>query len=284
MCNLNRGLVLICTWLMILFVAAQALGSSAGIKRHYLIGLQLYTVRDDCAKDFPGTLKAVAQMGYSGVEFAGYYGRSARELRSMLAEDHLNCYGTHITLDALLGDEFDKTVAFNQELGNRMLVIPWLPPERMNSRAAILATAELFNRLARKLAPYNIVLAYHNHMTEFKPVEGELPWDTFFSHTDPRVAIEFDTGNALEAGAQAAPFLAKYPGRVLSVHVKDYSASKPQALLGEGDENWSEVLPLIKGRAGTRWFIIEQETYPFPPLACAEKCLHTFEKMLDRRS
>jgi sugar phosphate isomerase/epimerase len=248
-----------------------------------MIGLQLYTVRDDCAKDLPGVLKAVGKMGYSGVEFAGYYGRSAQELRKMLDEDGLKCYGTHIPLDTLLGDNFEKTVEFNKVLGNKMLVVPWIPEERRNTRAALLKTTKLFSEIAKKLKPHGMYLGYHNHMDEFKPVDGELPWYTFFGNTSKQVIIQFDTGNAMEAGAQAAPFLAKYPGRVLSVHVKDYSASNPKALLGEGDVHWNEVMPLITGKAGTRWFIIEQETYPYPPLECAERNLRTFEKMLKNK-
>src|SRR5271165_6373891 len=81
-----------------LFAAGGRINAS-GRGGHYLIGLQLYTVRDDCAKDFPGVLKAVAKMGFSGVEFAGYYGRSAEELRQMLDDDNLKCYGSHVTLD-----------------------------------------------------------------------------------------------------------------------------------------------------------------------------------------
>src|SRR5690348_9189172 len=102
----------------LLSLSAQALSAKG---RQYLIGLQLYTVRDACAKDFPGTLKAVAQIGFSGVEFAGYYGRSAQELRKMLDEDHLKCYGSHVPLDDLLGDKFDKTVEFNKVLGNKLI-------------------------------------------------------------------------------------------------------------------------------------------------------------------
>jgi sugar phosphate isomerase/epimerase len=248
--------------------------------RHYLIGLQLYTVRDDCAKDFPGTLKAVAQMGFSGVEFAGYYGRTAEQLKAMLDEDHLKCYGTHIGLDALMGDNFDKTVAFNKVLGNKLLVIPGFPQERTSSKEAWIGTAKLCSELAKKLAKYGMVLGYHNHEMEFKPLDGELPWNTFFDNADRQVAIQFDIGNAMEAGAQAAPYLTKFPGRVISVHVKDFSSTNPNALLGEGDEHWNEVIPILKAKNGPRWFIIEQETYPFPSLVCAEKCLRTFEKML----
>lgn len=283
MANLGRiwvSLIAVALACAISPIRAKAVSGANAKPARYLIGLQLYTVRDDCAKDFPGVLKAVAKMGFSGVEFAGYYGRTAQELRKMLDDDHLKCYGTHISLDSLLGDNFEKTVEFNKVLGNKLLVVPSLPTERRNSRAALIETGKIFNEIAKKLEPYGMILGYHNHMDEFKPMEGELPWDTFFANTDRRVAIQFDIGNALHGGVQAAPFLSKYPGRVVSVHVKDYSATNPNAMLGEGDENWKDVLPILKGKTGPRWFIIEQEDYPFPPLECAEKCLRNFERML----
>jgi sugar phosphate isomerase/epimerase len=264
-------------------LVAQASATSGWVKkRQYLIGLQLYTVRDDCARDFPGTLKAVAKMGFSGVEFAGYYGRTAEELRKMLDEDGLKCYGTHISLDSLLEENFDKTVAFNKILGNRLLVIPGFPQERVSTRAGWIDTAKVCSAIADKLAKYHMILGYHNHSVEFRPLDGELPWDTFFNNADKKVAIQFDTGNALEAGVQAAPYLTKFPGRVISVHVKDFSSTNHEALLGEGDEQWDKVIPILKGKNGPHWLIIEQETYPIPPLQCAEKCLHTLQKMLSQ--
>lgn len=244
------------------------------------IGLQLYSVRDDCARDLPGVLKAVAKMGYQGVEFAGYYGRSAEELRKLLDENGLQCCGTHIGLDSLLGDNFEKTVQFNKTLGNRFLIVPGLPAERTASRQAWLETARIFNEISRKLEPHGMYVGYHNHTEEFKPLDGELPWDTFFGNTDRRVVMQFDTGNALAGGAEAAPFLRKYPGRALTVHIKEHSATNPKALLGEGDVNWKEILPLLRGPARTQWYIIEQESYAYPPLECVEKCLRNFEKMV----
>jgi len=270
--------VLIAAALMPTPAKAETIGK--GKVAPILIGLQLYTVRDDCAKDFPGVLKAVAKMGYSGVEFAGYYGRSAQELKQMLDDDHLTCYGSHITLADLQPDKFDQTVAFNKVLGNKLLVIPWIPTEMRNTKEALIKTGKVFNDLAKRLQQQGLMLAYHNHEDEFKVVDGEMPWYTFFGNTDRDVKIQFDIGNALEGGVQAAPFLLKYPKRVISVHVKDFSKTNPKALLGEGDENWSEVLPILKTKARPRWFIIEQETYPFPPLVCAEKCLRNFEKMM----
>lgn len=247
-----------------------------------LIGLQLYTVRDDCAKDLPGVLAEVSRMGYSGVEFAGYYGRSASELRKMLDDNHLSCYGSHVPLDDLLGDKFDKTVAFNQTLGNKLITIPWVAEERRNTRQGILATATLFNELAEKLEQHKIMLAYHDHAGDFKTVDGDLEWNTLFANTSRDVKIQFDIGNALQGGQQAAPFLTKYPGRFVSAHVKDFSASNPKALLGEGDEDWKTVIPILKGKNGPRWFIIEQEAGSIPPMAYAEKCLRNFEHLLQQ--
>jgi sugar phosphate isomerase/epimerase len=243
------------------------------------IGLQLYSVRDDCAKDLPGLLSAVAKMGYTGVEFAGYHGRSAAELRRMLDENKLKCYGTHLDLNALLGDNFDKTVEFCRVLGCKFLVVPWLPVERRNSKQTILETAQLFGEIAKKLELHGMLLGWHNEDYEWQQVDGETIWETFWSHADKRVAMQFDTGNAMEAGVQAAPFLEKYPYRVLSVHVKDHSSTNKSALLGEGDEHWNEVIPLLKGNPAIRWFIIEQESYGAPPLVCVEKCLRNFEQL-----
>lgn len=245
-----------------------------------MVGLQLYTVRADCAKDFPGVLKAVAKMGYTGVEFAGYFGRSAPELRKMLDDDGLACYGSHISWADLQGDRFDETVAFNQTLGNKLLVVPWIPADMRNSKAAWVQTAKLFNELGKKLESKGMMLAYHNHEDEFKVVDGEMPWYTFFGNSDRHVWIQFDIGNALQGGVQAAPFLLKYPRRVISVHVKDFSSTNPKALLGEGDENWKEVIHILKHQARPHWFIIEQETYPFPPLQCAQQCLKNFAKLM----
>jgi len=270
--------------LCLLFVqslSAQTLKDRKG--KPLQVGLQLYSVRADCAKDLPGVLKAVAQMGYTGVEFAGYHGRSAEELRKLLAENKLKCYGTHLDLNALLGDNFDKTVAFCKGLGCKFLVVPWLPEERRNSKQAVLATAQLFGEIARKLEPLGMTLAWHNENYEFKPVEGssqgETIWDIFWANADKHVAMQFDIGNAMDAGVQAAPYLSKYPDRVLSVHVKDHSTTNPNALLGEGDEHWNEVMPLLKNKIAARCFIIEQESYGEPPMVCVEKCLRNFEKL-----
>ena len=109
------------------------------------IAVQLYSVRGDCEKDLPSVLAAVKKMGYVGVEFAGYYGRTAAELKQLLSDNGLQVAGTHIGLDTLLGDELEKTVEFNQTIGNKFLIVPGFAENRRNSRAAWLDTAHVMN-------------------------------------------------------------------------------------------------------------------------------------------
>ncbi len=239
------------------------------------IALQLYSVRHDCERDLVSTLKAVAEMGYDGVEFAGYYGRSAAELRKILDDLGLRVAGTHIGLNTLMGDNLAATVKFNRVLGNRFLIVPGLPEERRNSRAAWLETARIFNAIAEKLATEGMVTGYHNHHIEFTLMDGELPWDTFFGNTRRDVVMQIDLGNALHGNADPIPFIERYPGRALTVHLKEYSKTNDLALIGEGQVRWNDVFRLCETIGNTQWYIVEQESYAFAPLECVRRCIQT---------
>jgi sugar phosphate isomerase/epimerase len=243
------------------------------------IGLQLYSVRDDAARDLPGVLAAVAKMGYVGVEFAGYYGHSAQDVKKMLDDNSLKCCGGHIGIDLLLGDKLSSTIEFQRTLGNQYLIVPGLPSERNSSKAAWLETASVMNGIAEQLEPHNMRTGYHNHHTEFSQMEGELPWDIFFGNTSPKVIMQFDTGNAMHGGAEAGPFLRRYPGRAATVHLKEFSATNNNALIGEGDVKWTEIFELCENVGGTEWYIVEQESYAFPPLECVDRCLKNLKGM-----
>ena len=248
-------------------------------KKKIPIGVQLYSVRDDCKKDLPGVLKAIANMGYDGVEFAGYHGRSAKELRTMLDDNGLKCCGTHTAMGTLLDDNFQRTVDFNKGIGNKYLIVPWLSEDEHKTKKAWLDRAALFNDLDEKARKQGMQVGYHNHMHEFKPINGELPWDIFFGNTNKDVIMQFDTGNALHGGGDPLPFLKNYPGRAVTVHVKEYSATNPKALVGEGDINWKELFEVCETVGGTKWYIVEQEQYPYPPLESIERCLNNMRKM-----
>ncbi len=243
------------------------------------IGLQLYSVREECARDLPGVLSEVARMGYAGVEFAGYHGRSAEELRRMLDDNGLECCGTHAKFDTILPGNIEETIAFNAVLKNRFLIVPSIPEDRRGSRQAWLEVARIFNAAADAARNHGTVVGYHNHSFEFQPLDGEMPWDTFFGNTRQDIVMQLDTGNALHGAADPVPFLQRYPGRALTVHLKEYSATNDQALIGEGDVRWDEVFALCEGIGGTEWYIVEQESYAHPPLECVDLCLQRLRAM-----
>ena len=240
--------------------------------------LQLYSVRNECAKDLDGTVAAVAKMGYKAVEFAGYYGRDAKTLRKLLDDLGLKCCGTHIGLDTLLDDNLPKTVEFNLTLGNPFLIVPSLPGNYTKSRQSWQEAADLFGELADKVKPHGMRVGYHNHNIEFKPLDGEVPWDTFFNRAKKEVVIQFDTGNGVAAGGDPVLYLKKKPGRVASVHVKPYSKAKPNALIGDDELPWKEIFHICETTAGVEWYIIEYERDAYPPLVSVEKTLEVMRR------
>lgn len=247
------------------------------------VALQLYSVREDCTRDLPSTLEAVTNMGYEGVEFAGYYGRSVEELRNMLDDLGLKVVGTHIQIGTLLGDELKKTVESNKTLGNRFLIVPALPKERMISKATWLETARLMNEIAGKVKPEGMRVGYHNHWVEFQPIEEEMPFDIFFGATVPDVVMQFDTGNAMRGGANREGLLEivkRYPGRVVTVHLKEYSSKKEGVVIGEGEVEWKRFFKICETIGGTKWYIVEQETCAYPPLECVRRSLNNLRGML----
>lgn len=248
-------------------------------RRRFPIGLQLYSVREDCKRDLPGTIAAVAKMGYKGVEFAGYYDRTAGQLRNMLDDNGLVCCGTHTAIDTLLKDNLARTIEFNKTLGNKYLIVPGLPEKYRTSHQAWLDTAKLFNELAEKVKPHEMLVGYHNHSIEFTAMDGELPWDTFYGNTRKDVVMQIDVGNAIHGGADPLPYLYKYPGRAITVHVKEFSETNKKALVGEGDVNWKAFFALCKAVGQTEWYIVEQESYAYPPLECVQRCLRNLRKM-----
>lgn len=248
------------------------------------IGLQLFSIREDCARDLPGTLKAVAGMGYEGVEFAGYYGRSAQELRELLGKFGLEPAGTHIGIDALRDLNIDETVRFSRELGLKYLIVPWLPEDMRNSREAWLKTARFFNLVAERLKREGMFAGYHNHTEEFRRFDGETGWEIFAKATVPEVVLQLDVGNAMHGGVtmdQILDFIRRFPGRTKTIHLKEFSRRDPTAILGEGEVRWAELLSVCMKVGGTEWFIVEQESYKYPPLKCVELCLKNLQKILE---
>jgi len=110
-------------------------------------------------------------------------------------------------------------------------------------------------------------------------MDGELPWDTFFGNTRENVVMQLDVGNACRGGAEPTEVLQRYPGRAVTVHLKEYSQASPEALIGEGEVRWDDVFRLCETIGGTEWYIVEQESYAYPPLECVDRCLQALRAM-----
>ncbi len=233
------------------------------------VALQLYSLRKECAKDLPGMLAAVAKIGFRGVEFAGYHGRTAKELRKLLDDDGLVCCGTHTGLDTLLGDAWAKTLEFNQTLGNKFLIVPSLPHARVATAQACRDTAKLFNELAAKGKTCGMRVGYHAHGGDFKKIDGETIWDLLFGNTGADVVMQLDTGNCLDGGGDPVAMLKKYPGRAVTIHLKEHGGPKAAAI-GEGVVPWQQVFEVCETTGGTEWYIVEHEVGSDPLKSLAD--------------
>ena len=243
------------------------------------IGLQLYSVRHACQEDLPRVLEAVGQMGYQGVEFAGYYDRNAADLRKLLDQNGLECCGTHISLDALAGDALKGTVEFNQTLGNRFLIVSWMPPSYAESVQSIKDTAKVYNELAEKVKGLGMRVGYHAHGGDFKKVEGEFAWNLLFENTSPEVVMQLDLGNCIEGGGDPIAILKRFPGRSGTIHLKE-SGGPPEAVVGEGEVDWPTVFEICRTTGGTEWYIVEHERPAGDPLDNVKRCLQNVRKIL----
>jgi sugar phosphate isomerase/epimerase len=251
------------------------------------IALQLYSVRHDLDADLHGTLRAVAEMGYEGVEFAGAPKHEAAELKSVLDEFGLVCCGWHTPFALVQDDQLEATIAFNQVLDNPNVIVPGIPEHLRRTREDWLKLADLFNELAARLAVHGMRTGYHNHHVEFAPLGGELPWDTFIGNTGKGVIMQLDTGNAIYGGGDVISILERYPGRAGTVHLKPYSTVAGRddphqgfrPVIGDDDTPWEQVFALCETAGGTEWYIVEYESDAYPPLEAVRLCLENLKAM-----
>lgn len=224
------------------------------------VGVQLYSVREQCGKDLPGTLGAVAKIGFKGVEFAGYHKRSAKELRQMLDDLGLVACGTHTPYESILADKLAGTIEFNRTLGNNFLIVPSMTGK---TRQEWLDKAKLFNVLADQVKTHGMFVGYHAHAHDFKKIEGESAWDIFFGNTTAEVIMQLDTSNCCEGGADPVAVLKKYPGRAKTIHIKA-NGGGPEAVFGEDKVDWKGVFEFCEGKGGTQWYVVEHESSKDP--------------------
>ncbi len=249
-------------------------GSKGGQAKKIPLGLQLYSLREQCRTDLPGMLAAVSKIGYKGVEFAGYHDRTAPQLRKMLDDNGLVACGTHTPYETVLGDKLKATIEFNRVLGNRFLIVPWMEGK---SKQEWLDKAKLFNELADKVKPEGMWIGYHAHAHDFEKFDGISAWDLFFGNTKPEVIMQLDTANCCDGKADPVAVLKQYPGRARTIHIKAYGGG-PDAVIGEDAIHWPEVFALCETQGRTEWYILEHESGK-DPLDAVRRSFEALKKM-----
>lgn len=243
------------------------------------VALQLYTVRQDVEKDLPGTLRKVAELGYTGVEFAGYGQRKASELKSLLADLNLRPAGGHVPIDRLEKD-LDAIVQFSLELQNRYIVCPWIPSDRRKDKSDWLTIAELFNSIGEKCTRSGLTFCYHNHSFEFQKFGDECALDLLFGATDANfVKFEPDTYWIKHGGLDPAEYIKRYAGRCPLIHLKDMADDEKRSFaeIGRGILDWDTIFEAAEA-AGAEWYIVEQDTCPGPPIESARSSFENLTK------
>src|SRR2546430_7281507 len=229
------------------------------------IGLQLYTIGGDMRKDPAGSLAKVAQLGFKGVEFAGYPSQDAKEVRKMLDDNGLKCCGSHTGINTLKGDNFAKTVEFAKIIGNTRLIAPSLFGRFSNDaekdKKMIEEMADAMSEIADKLKPEGLRTGFHCHPGEFKKIGDSTVWDIFFTRAKKEVIMQCDLGHMGSAGVDPVAYLTKYPGRASTVHVKPSAKKKRGGLVGDSDDtlNWPEIFKACETVGGTEWYIVEYD-------------------------
>jgi sugar phosphate isomerase/epimerase len=251
------------------------------------IGLELYSVREELAKDAMGTVRAVAAMGYEVVEFyAPYYQWTpayAREMRKLLDELNVRCLSTHNSRNALEADGLKKAIELNQILGSKSLVLAY--PGQPKSQDDWKQVAALVTQVAGALEPLGMRAGYHNHQAEFIEREGFLPMPLLAANTPKSVTLQFDVGTCMEAGYDPVAWIKANPGRIRSLHLKDWGAGAERGykvLFGEGDTPWKAVLDAAEQVGGAEYYLIEQEGSRLSAMETVRQCLANFRKVRPR--
>ena len=244
------------------------------------LGVQLYVLRDMLAKDFDGTLAQVAKLGIKNVEFAGFYERTAKQVRASLASKGLSATGAHCLLASMSDDEVHHTIDFCHEVGMPYMIaaVPSIKPNASGKSSGnpfehidiedFRWSADRFNTIGRQVREAGMRFAYHNHNIEARKYGNVVAFDEIIRITDPSVvALEFDTGNFIAGGGDPYPYLTKYPHRFELAHVKEWGGPFTPTLtsnfpkyadFGKGSTDWKKMVTSLQ-KAGVKQILIEQD-------------------------
>lgn len=259
-------------------------------RKKYPIGIELYAVRGELTKDLPGTLRTIAKMGYEVVEFYSPYFAwkfpYAKEVRTMIDDLGLRCYSTHNGAASMTpGETMDRAIELNQILGSRIIVLA-SPPRGVTGVDGWKKVCEQFTAASEKFAPHGLAAGFHNHATEWVKLDGEQRiMDVIAANTPKEFVLQLDVGTCVQAGADPVAWIKANPGRIRSVHLKDWAPGTREeekayrVLFAEGVTPWKELCAAAESVGGVEFYLMEQEGSRYSEFETAERCLATWKTM-----
>lgn len=268
--------------------AGKAVPANSRAKK-YPIGLELYSVRDELARDLPNTLRTVAKMGYEVVEFyAPYFSWEipyAKEVRTLMDDLGLRCYSTHNNIDSFTpGGTLDKAIELNQILGTHFLILASEP----GGTEGLEGWKKLCDQLtaaAAQLKPHGLSAGFHNHQAEWAKLDGDSRIMDFIAANTPKeFVLQLDVGTCVEAGADPVAWVKANPGRIKIAHLKEWAPGRSadeksyRVLFGEGVAPWKEITAALESVGGVEFYLLEQEGSRYSEFETAQRCLDAWKK------
>lgn len=246
------------------------------------LSVQLYSVRDETAKDFAGTMKSLAKIGFAGVELAGFGNlKTAGDVKKACDDAGVVVSGMHVALDRLekeLPAVIEESLLFNKAA----VICPWLGEHQRKNEADYRKLGLTLTKVGETLRPHGIDVAYHNHAFEFVKFDGRYALDILFEETSPHIVkAEIDVYWVQHGGLDPAAYITKYANRTPLVHLKDMARGdeKRFAPVGTGILDFPKILKACEN-AGVKWGIVEQDNcYDLPPLEAMKIAFDNLQKM-----
>jgi sugar phosphate isomerase/epimerase len=273
--------------------AAEGAKPAAAGKKRLPIGIELYAVRGELTKNLPGTLEEVAKIGYEVVEFYAPYFQwtpiYAKEVRQRLDDLGLRCHSTHNHLISFTpGDGMSRAIELNQILGARHLVLSSAGREPRGADAWK-KLCEQLTTATNELLPHGLTAGFHNHQTEWVKIDGDLRiMDVIAANTPKEFVLQLDVGTCMEAGADPVAWIRANPGRIKSVHLKDWAPGTKEeekgyrVLFGEGVSPWTEIITAAESVGGVEFYLMEQEGSRYAEFDTARRCLAAWNALREK--
>jgi sugar phosphate isomerase/epimerase len=247
------------------------------------VGLELYSVRGELKKDLEATVRAVGHMGYQVVEFyAPYFDwteSQTKQMRKLMDDLGIRCLSTHNDEAYLSPQNLSRARDMNLILGCKYIV-----QSSTSAKTALdqwKPVADRLNAVAGEIESSGLKVGYHNHQPEFTPIGGQRPIEILAKNTKPSVMLQLDVGTCIDAGSDPVAWIRANPGRIRSIHCKDWSpdsAKGYKVLFGEGVADWKAIFAAAESVGGVEYYLIEQEGSRFSELETAQKCLDAYRK------